>query len=131
MSLFDWYIPQPPLHCPFCKAPLDGWQGKDGPCLLFVWCQGQPAPIEQRTDDDWKVLPSELESFRLPEHLQFMIHTDCNCNYRFLIDAICNTQNSIWTHTRLLTEDDIDQIYLTEPKSKRTARKLEMRKQID
>ena len=32
------------------------WQGKDGPCALFVWEQGQSAPVEQLVEEKKSII---------------------------------------------------------------------------
>ena len=44
MGMFDWYQPALPIACPACGHALSEWQGKDGPCDLFVWVEGKPSP---------------------------------------------------------------------------------------
>ena len=60
MGMFDWYVPDPPLKCPVCGTLLERWQGKDGPCALLVWKQGEAVPVAMRADD--VNLPFALES---------------------------------------------------------------------
>ena len=86
MGLFDEYIPDPPLFCPLCQASLNGWQGKDGPCGLFVWRQGIASPIDQRVDSEIQLPPEVRAQRRLPN--QFMIYTKC-CGSRYFIEAEC------------------------------------------
>jgi hypothetical protein len=31
MGMFDTDVPDPPLHCPVCRSPIEEWQGKEGP----------------------------------------------------------------------------------------------------
>jgi len=52
MGMLDWYRPVPDLACPVCGTPLREWQGKEGPCGLFVWQQGEIAPIDQVVDEE-------------------------------------------------------------------------------
>jgi hypothetical protein len=51
-AMFDYYEPVPVLTCPKCGAELREWQGKDGPCALFVWRQHEPNPVGQRAYDN-------------------------------------------------------------------------------
>ena len=103
MGMFDYYLPAVDINCPICGTPLKEWQGKDGACALFVWQEGNLAPIEQQVDDEVKLAPSDREHFRLPE--QFLIYSyDCNCP--FPVEAICRTRNGTWRETRLITADN-------------------------
>lgn len=97
MSLFDYYTPDPPLHCPACNAPLAEWRGTDGPCALYVWQQGQAAPVEQRGKAD-----AALADARLP--VAFRIHTSC-CSSRFLVEAIGRAPGGTWSSTEVITAD--------------------------
>ena len=54
MGMFDYYEPDPALACPVCRAPLAGWQGKDGPCALLVWRQGVASPVDQAVPEESK-----------------------------------------------------------------------------
>lgn len=95
MGMFDWYEPLPPLLCPKCRATLSGWQGKDGPCGLFLWVQGQVAPTAQRVDTDSELPRPERNKLTLPN--QFELYTECSsCSTR--IDALGWTENGRWTH---------------------------------
>jgi hypothetical protein len=101
MSLFDYYQPEPRLHCPVCRRPLESeWQGKDGSCAMFVWRQGTAAPIEQRVDDDIRWSENELSRFRLPP--MFLIRTRC-CGGQFAVEAECKTTDGVWSNTILVT----------------------------
>jgi len=80
MSLLDYYIPEEALHYPHCGANLVDWQGKDGPCGLLVWRQGEAHSVDQRVDDKIKWPPEELQRFLLPE--RFVIFTSC-CSRNF------------------------------------------------
>lgn len=54
MSMYDDYKPISDIPCPSCGKELLGWQGKDGPCDLLVYRQGEPMPtqgIENRPVD--------------------------------------------------------------------------------
>ncbi len=120
MSLFDYYNPAEEMPCPKCGRNLQGWQGKDGPCGLFRWKQGHAQPIEQLADSDSNLPPEDLAEIRLPS--RFVIYTMC-CGGDFRIDAIGETVDGVWTTIRLMTVDDVDSIYGTEPKERRSARK--------
>lgn len=94
MGMFDWYKPIPNLNCPNCDLPLDDWQGKDSACALFVWQQGFINPIEQK-GYDCNIGVKERNNCRLPR--QFRIYNYCENCADFRIEAICKTENEIWT----------------------------------
>ena len=96
--MFDHYRPKPDLQCPVCGALGVDWQGKDGPCGLFVWEQGQAAPVDQRVDDECKISAQARAEFRLPA--RFQIYSDCRCPTSF--DAVGFTEQGVWTRTELL-----------------------------
>jgi hypothetical protein len=100
MGLYDEYIPEPSLRCSHCGAPLGGWQGKSGPCGLFIWKQGTCTPIGQAVDDDdeWKLPEERLLEFGLPE--RFEIYTACDVCGRWA-DATGMCEGRQWKHTVL------------------------------
>jgi hypothetical protein len=102
MGMFDYYRPSRPLTCPACGAELRKWQGKDGPCALFIWEQGVPWPIDQDVDDEMRVLPAERHRCRLPK--VFVIYS-YDCPRHQPIDARCSTENEVWTRTDLQQSD--------------------------
>lgn len=106
MGMFDWYEPEPALNCPVCGKPLDHWQGKDGPCGLFVWRQGVPSPVEQRVDDECRLPADELKTVRLPQ--EFIIYTDC-CGGRLWVEAIGRCKQDTWADTEPVTGDRVKQ----------------------
>jgi hypothetical protein len=99
MGMFDHYQPDPILRCPKCNADLSGWQGKDGPCALFVWKQGEKHPVDQPIDDDVQIDPMERERFTLPE--TFEIYTSCSQCEQW-VEAECRGENYVWTHAVVL-----------------------------
>ena len=125
MSMFDWYIPEPVLSCPHCGAALDGWQGKDGGCGLFVWQQGTRNPVAQRIDAAIQWSPEESGQFELPS--RFIIYTTC-CSHDFHVEAVCTTQDGIWSYCKILTAEEVDEVHYDEPQSRRVARKAWLEK---
>jgi hypothetical protein len=96
MSMFDWYQPVPQLSCPVCGRPLEEWQGKDGPCALFVWRQGVKHPIDQAIpDEEVRLDPEDWQRFTLPA--RFEIYTDCPDHQ--LIEADCAGPDQVWSST--------------------------------
>ena len=91
MGMFDNYNPKPSLDCPKCGATLDGWQGKDGPSLLFRWEQGKKHP-----DDEMQVAEVNMETYTLPE--SFEIYTSCS-KCKLWVEAHCTGKKYIWTNT--------------------------------
>lgn len=45
MGMFDYYEPVPTLRCGRCHEPIEEWQGKDGPCGLWLFRQGEREAI--------------------------------------------------------------------------------------
>lgn len=74
MGMYDTFQPRPALKCRNCHGPLDGWQGKDGPCLLLDWTQGVPAPTGEGGDFP-PIALAERTKLRLPR--RFAIYTNC------------------------------------------------------
>lgn len=107
MGLFDWYKPNPSLNCPVCGETLSEWQGKDGPCLLFVWQQGFVNPVKHLGDGEgFQVSDSDLKNLKLPK--EFGIYSyDCEC--AFPVEAMCRTENDVWTETELITAENARQ----------------------
>ena len=104
MGWFDWYQTSEPLQCPVCRTPLSEWQGKDGPCGLFVWEQGRAAPVDQKIEKDIAIEIAQRETLRLPE--EFLIFSyNCSCPFPSL--AHCSSEAGIWTTTALVTSEDV------------------------
>jgi hypothetical protein len=97
MGMFDSYIPVPDLPCPGCGKALREWQGKDGPCALFVWRQGTKSPVDQTADDDAKLPPDRLALWRLPS--RFVIYCYCACGRRSDAEGKCDAET--WSGTRV------------------------------
>ena len=114
MGMYDRYAPDPSLICPVCGEKLTGWQGKSGPCLLLTWHQGTAEP--QTEEDTEHISLDDLKAYRLPE--EFLIWTDC-CSLPHLITAIGQTENGIWTETRLMKSTDVDDYLFDLPKERR------------
>ena len=107
MGMFDWYEPDPPLACPVCGQALSEWQGKDGPCALFVWRQGYAAPLRQCVDAEIRLSDDELKHWCLPA--EFWIgSSDCACPFEVV--AIGRTEHGIWTSTDLITAENARQL---------------------
>jgi hypothetical protein len=65
MGMFDYYQPSEQFMCAKCGLPLR-WQGKDGPNVLFVWRQGEAAPIDQPIVAESQMDPVRRATYRLP-----------------------------------------------------------------
>ena len=99
MGMFDYYRPKPDLLCPVCGLSDPEWQGKDGPCALFLWEQGQSSPVDQLVDDECKISLEDRAKVRLP--VRFEIYTDCRCPTS--LDAVGFSEHGVWTRTELLS----------------------------
>ena len=100
MSMFDWYIPSDPeTACPHCGTGLQEWQGKSGPCAMFVWEQGRGHPIDQKIgDDEVRWSEEELSRFKLPD--TFIIESfDCP-NHKPVV-AECACESGVWTKFKI------------------------------
>jgi len=103
MGFFDWYEPVPALHCPVCASPLSGWQGKSGPCALFVWRQGERHPVDQLADS-MNIDEGERRDVELPQN--FEIYTPC-CGGHFFVEARCACVDGVWSVTELVTAENL------------------------
>jgi len=106
MSLFDYFQPEPPIGCarPGCVGRLQGWQGKhDGHCL-FVWRQGNRAPVDQSVDREIKLPPERLALKHLPANAVILARgatCDRCAGYEwFSIECLTDSQGT-WTETRI------------------------------
>jgi hypothetical protein len=97
MGMFDWFDPQPALHCARCGAELTDWQGDYGPCDLVVWRQGVPAPTHHAVDEPYRFQRHELDRLRLPS--VFRMYTSCSCKRWVNATGFC--QDETWTETAL------------------------------
>lgn len=98
MGMFDWYRPKPAQSCPACGKVLRDWQGREGPGALFVWEQGVTSPVEQPIDDDLRLPPEELATWRLPSRFRIYVH--CRCGKR--VDAEGRCRDETWAETSLM-----------------------------
>jgi hypothetical protein len=97
MSLFDWYQPADKLRCPVCDSPLSEWQGKDGPCGLFVWREGVKHPVDQLVGaEESRWSPEEWSQFTLPSTFTIRSY-DCP-NHRPIV-AVGEAPDEIWSST--------------------------------
>ncbi|MCC7542819.1 MAG: transposase [Deltaproteobacteria bacterium] len=98
MGMFDWYEPAGVDECPLCRSLLGGWQGKEGPCGLYVFRQGHRIPIEQRVDPGSRGLDSVMLASRLPEGT---CEIYCECERGHDWSALATVRDGVWTDTRL------------------------------
>jgi hypothetical protein len=98
MGMFDWYRPAGELRCLIDGHLLSEWQGKDGPCALFLWQEGADHPVDQLVDEEVRLLPEEWERFTLPESFTIYSH---DCPHHQPIDAIYTARNGTWSLTKL------------------------------
>lgn len=99
MSNVDYYLPDPPLNCPVCHAPLLKWQGNDGPGGGLLWQQGRRAPVDPRG----QAADAALADLHLP--IAFTIYTAC-CSRHFFVEAIGRAPTGTWSSTELITARD-------------------------
>lgn len=100
MGMFDEYEPNPPLRCPGCHASLSGWQGKDGPCVLKRFEQGDVVEVEK----DWRdsgIHPGREEWAN--DDSRFELYVSCRSCGSW-IDAIgTKTADGRWTTTEIVS----------------------------
>jgi hypothetical protein len=97
MGMFDWYVPTPTIPCAVCGDTPREWQGKDGPCALVVWHQGQPSPVEHRVDAEVENLAG-FALARLPP--QFSIHALDSRDHTLIAEGV--GIDGTWATTRLV-----------------------------
>lgn len=98
MGMFDWYQPFPDLECPTCGALLKEWQGKHGPCGLFLWKQGFAAPIDQLVDEECRIGMEQLSQKRLPQEFEIYSY---DCSSHQPVSALCKCVDGAWQETTL------------------------------
>ena len=97
VGMYDAYEPQPPISCPICGAPSLGWQGKDGPCALFLWRQGSRHPVDQQIDEDVRIDPASYGEFVLPPTFKIIGW----CANDHLFEATGRAPSGVWAETEL------------------------------
>jgi hypothetical protein len=100
MSLFDWYEPTDSnmQSCPLCSSKLAEWQGKDGPCGQFVWRQGARLPVDQKVDDEVRLVSPEFDNLVLPASFEIYSYS---CPNHFPILAMGYCEDGIWKSSAL------------------------------
>lgn len=98
MNAFDYYRPDPALHCPVCHAVLKDWRGEDGPNAYLTWQQGRREPVDGPAGAAAAAAPPCLP-------VAFRIRTSC-CSSRFLVEAIGRAPGGTWVATELITASE-------------------------
>jgi len=93
--MFDEYQPVGQFQCPICSEPVDGWQGKEGPCALVRWVEGQRLPVE--TVEEQARDAAFMTRFQLPA--RFVIYTYCSKDHEVVAD--CECEAGVWSSTRV------------------------------
>ena len=96
--MFDTFKPAQVQKCPVCGRVLTEWQGKDGPCALFVWEEGVAWPTSQEASD-MNISDEERKDVRLPEKFEIYSY-DCDCPYP--VEAVCVTTSGTWSSTKII-----------------------------
>jgi hypothetical protein len=107
MALFDSYQPRNAFSCPVCGTPQREWQGKDGPCGLFVFREGITGAVAQVVDEDCLLSPAQIASQRLPDEFTIYAH-DCGCAYPTVLR--CRGSLGSWQATELFTGSASDRL---------------------
>jgi hypothetical protein len=82
------------------RSPLR-WQGKDGPNALFVWRQGQAAPVDQRgVAPESKMDAEQRATYRLPT--TFKLLGICE-RHDHLTDATGRCRGEVWSEMEVAT----------------------------
>ena len=106
MGMFDYYEPDPARACPVCGNESLEWQGKDGPCALLIWKQGNKSCVGQRVPDETYGDPAVLSQLRLPP--EFEIYAEC-CGEGLFVRARCTAPKGRWLTTELETSETAQQ----------------------
>ena len=93
--MYDEYEPIPPIDCPACGDRLEGWQGKDGPCALLVWRQGEASQVRRSVDEE---RAAALRGERLPD--AFRLYAGCRRGH--WVEADGRSVNGVWTSTSVV-----------------------------
>lgn len=95
VGMFDWYEPTVGAICPSCGQPIIEWQGKSGPCALFVWRQGERHPVGQPIAEESKIEPARYSEFSLPT--TFDIWGYCAEQHGWTRECQCT--DGVWRNT--------------------------------
>jgi hypothetical protein len=96
VGMLDWYVPVPALACPVCESPVSEWQGSDADNVLYVWRQGEAAPIGWRIDEEIEV-PGARDAARLPRHFSIFAWDEAGHE----IVAKGDAPGGIWASTQI------------------------------
>jgi hypothetical protein len=97
MGMFDYFEPADSHRCSSCGRPLQDFQGKDGPCGLFVWQQGRAEPARQEVDAECMLSAQQASALRLPRTFEFYAFCDA-CDQRTWFVGQCT--GDVWSETR-------------------------------
>jgi hypothetical protein len=98
MGMFDYYAPAGTLQCPIDNYPLVDWQGKEGPCALFLWREGVAAPSHERITEESRLSDTQLQEIRLPPI--FTIYS-YDCPVHSPLTATCTSVEGVWSTTKV------------------------------
>lgn len=99
MGIYDTYIPKPPVKCPLCGEEVKDFQGKDGPCAMLEFTQGQEIPL-----DEFYFEYSGCEEGIVPD--KFELHTFDS--QRHWIDAQGVIRDGKWAEVTEVTAKEMD-----------------------
>lgn len=100
MGMFDWYQPAGTFQCPVCGYIQREWQGKDGPCGLFMFHEGTAGAVAQWVDEEDRLPEKQISSQILPDEFFIKAH-DCKCVYPTRLR--CIAQGGAWKSSELFT----------------------------
>lgn len=106
MGMIDYFIPDPPIECPYCDGFLTDWQGKhSGDMGLFVWQQGKAAPIDQKIDLEVRASELALRGMRLGPEFDIYGGECTRCGFKWWDSAWrvhCWTKGGVWTQIEIV-----------------------------
>jgi hypothetical protein len=92
MGLFDTYLPAVTPLCDECGEEMSGCQGKDGPCALETWREGEARMSAALRIDE----PIEaLDPFGVPKRFTF----SCWCPNEHRRDFVGECVDGVWART--------------------------------
>lgn len=95
MGFFDWYEPSGEFCCATCGKWLDEWQGTGAACGMFVWRQGEAAPVSQQVDNEVAIDPTDREKLRIPDGS--VIYSFCEDHHQSW--STCIVWEGTWVRT--------------------------------
>lgn len=92
MGMFDWYEPATTPPCERCGEAMTGCQGKDGPCALEVFREGESRmSASLRIDEPMDA----LDPLGLPMRFTF----SCWCSNGHRQDYVGECVDGVWSRT--------------------------------